>query len=83
MSRENIALIIVFVVWFFTGLLTMIYSKAFIAWAIDLSTRNVKGPNDAHYTEGFRRANLWILRAIGLVLVVGGILALIDFLLNM
>jgi hypothetical protein len=39
----------------------------------------VKGPRDAPYNEGFRRANLWILRALGLMLVVGGILALVDF----
>lgn len=67
---------------FFVALLTIIFSKPFIAWAIDLSTHNVKGPNDAPYTEGLRRANLWILRAFGLRLMVEGILALINFLLN-
>ena len=82
MSRENIALIVVFVIWFFTGLLMLISSKAFNTWLFDFSARNVKGPRDAPYTEGQRRASLWILRALGGMLVIGGILALVDFFLN-
>jgi len=82
MSPANIFFIVLNVILFLIGLLTIICSKAFITWAIDFSTRNVKGPRDAPYTEGFRRANLWILRAVGLLLAVGGILALVDFVLN-
>ena len=79
MSAANIFFIVLFGILFLTGLLLIIYSKLFITWLFDFSTRNVKGPRDAPYNEGFRRANLWILRALGLMLVVGGILALVDF----
>ena len=79
MSPGNILFVVLFVIVFLIGLLLIIYSKQFITWAIAYSTRNVKGPRDAPYNEGFRRANLWILRALGLMLVVGGILALVDF----
>jgi hypothetical protein len=82
MSTANILFIVLFVIVFLIGLLMIIYSKQFSTWAIDYSTRNVKGPGDAAYTECFRRANLWILRAVGLLLAVGSILALVDFFLN-
>jgi len=79
MSLENILFIVLFVIVILIGLLMIIYSKQFNTWAIDYSTRYVKGPRDAPYTEWFRRASLWILRAVGLLLVVGGILTLVDF----
>ena len=79
MSLSNILFITLMVIVLLMGLLMIIYSKQFITWAIAYSTRNVKGPRDAPYTEGFRSANLWILRAVGLLLMVGGILALVDF----
>jgi hypothetical protein len=67
---------------FLIGLLMIIYSKQFNTWAIDYSTRNVKGPRDAPYTEGFRRSSLWILRAVGLLVMVEGVLALVYFFMN-
>jgi hypothetical protein len=82
MSVSNILFVVLFVIVFLIGLLMIIYSKQFNTWAIDYSTRNVKGPRDVPYTEGFRRASLWILRAVGLLLLVGGILTLIGFFLN-
>jgi hypothetical protein len=82
MSAENIFFIAIMVIMFLIGLLMIIYSKQFNNWAIDYSTRNVKGPRDAPYSERFRRANLWILRAVGLLLMGTGILALVDFFLN-
>jgi hypothetical protein len=82
MSTANILFIVLFVIVFFIGLGIIIRSKAFITWAINFSTRNVKGPNDAPYTEGFRRANLWILRALGLLLMVEAVLTLVYFFLN-
>lgn len=83
MSLENILFIVLFVIVFFIGLRIIIRSKAFITWAIDFSTRNVKGPNDTPYTEGFRRASLWILRAVGLLLMVEAVLALLDLFLHL
>ena len=82
MSVSNILFVVLFVIVFLIGLLMIIYSKQFNTWAIDYSTRNVKGPRDVPYTEGFRRASLWILRAVGWLLLVGGILTLIGFFLN-
>ena len=82
MSLANILLIALFVILFLIGLLMIIYSKQFSTWAIDYSTRNVKGPGDAAYTECFRRANLWIVRTVGLLLAVGGILNLVYFFSN-
>jgi len=82
MSVSNILFVVLFVIVLLIGLLMIIYSKQFNTWAIDYSTRNVKGPRDVPYTEGFRRASLWILRAVGLLLLVGGILTLIGFFLN-
>jgi hypothetical protein len=79
MSVSNILFIVLFVIVFLIGLLMIIYSKQFNTWAIDYSTRNVKGPRDAPYTEGFRRSSLWILRAVGLLVMVEGVLALVYF----
>jgi len=79
MSVSKILFVVLFVVVFLIGLLMIIYSKQFNTWAIDYSTRNVKGPRDAPYTEGFRRANLWIFRAVGLLLMVAGVFALFYF----
>jgi hypothetical protein len=82
MSVSNILFIVLFVIVFLIGLLMIIYSKQFNTWAIDYSTRNVKGPRDAPYTEGFRRSSLWILRAVGLLVMVEGVLALVYFFMN-
>jgi hypothetical protein len=82
MSLENILFTVLFVIVFFIGLGMIIRSKAINTWMFDFSTRNVKGPNDAPYSEGFRRANLWIFRAIGLLLMVVSILSLLDFFKN-
>jgi hypothetical protein len=71
------------VIVFFIGLGIIIRSKAINIWAFDFSTRNVKGLNDAPYSEGFRRASLWILRTVGLLLMVEAILTLFYFFANL
>jgi hypothetical protein len=82
MSLGNVLFTVLFMIVFLIGLLIIIYSKPINTWAIDYSTRNVKGPRDAPYTEGFRRANLWILRAVGLLLMVESVLTLVFFFIN-
>ena len=79
MSSGHIVLILSFVIWFLTGLLIIIRSKAFISWLFDFSTRMVKGSKDVPYTEGERKANLWIIRVVGFILMAGSIIFLYFF----
>jgi hypothetical protein len=83
MSPANIFFIVLFVIVFIIGLGIIIRSKAINTWAFDFSTRNVKGPQDAPYSEGFRRASLWIFRAVGLLLMVEAVLTLFYYFSNL
>jgi len=76
MSLGHIGLILLFIILFLIGLLIIIYSKTFINWLFDFSTRMCKGSRDVPYTEGERQANLWIIRVVGFLLIVGSVLSL-------